>query len=102
MTTFKARTIALLVSLLASLVFASGAMANVVGEGFLGSAGKGFGLSMLAVGEQNENGSPDVQAGSHPYSFTTAFLLNWETTTEFEPRGQHQGRPRGIAARVCR
>jgi hypothetical protein len=85
MTTFKVRIIALLVPLLAILAFASSAIANVVGEGYAGSGEKGFGLSLFAVGEQNENGSPDVQAGSHPYSFTTSFLLHELQLVEYEP-----------------
>ncbi len=47
----------------ASLVFASSAMAE-------------FGLERLAVSARNENGTPDVQAGSHPYALTTTFVLN--------------------------
>jgi hypothetical protein len=38
-----------------------------------------FGLQRFAIGVQNgegQNGTPDLQAGSHPYSLTTTFLLN--------------------------
>ncbi len=35
-----------------------------------------FGVQRFAVGATNENGTPDVQAGSHPYALTTTFLLN--------------------------
>ncbi len=35
-----------------------------------------FGLQRAAVGVTNQNGSPDVQAGSHPYALTTTFVLN--------------------------
>jgi hypothetical protein len=35
-----------------------------------------FSLKRLALGAQNENGTPDVQAGSHPYALTTTFILN--------------------------
>ena len=41
-------------------------------------------VRLFATGEQNENGSPDTQAGSHPYSFTTTFLLNEATETRNE------------------
>ncbi len=34
-----------------------------------------FGLQRSAVGAMNQNGTPDVQAGSHPYALTTTFLL---------------------------
>jgi hypothetical protein len=38
-----------------------------------------FGLSRFAIGAQNgegQNGTPDLQAGSHPYSLTNTFVLN--------------------------
>ena len=35
-----------------------------------------FGLHSLEVAAVNQNGSPDVQAGSHPYKLTTRFVLN--------------------------
>jgi hypothetical protein len=35
-----------------------------------------FGIERFAVGVQNESGTPDVQAGSHPYALTTTFLLH--------------------------
>jgi hypothetical protein len=34
-----------------------------------------FHLTNFAIGAQNENGTPDVQAGSHPYSLTNTFVL---------------------------
>ena len=34
-----------------------------------------FSLQRFGIGAQNENGTPDVQAGSHPYSLTTTLLL---------------------------
>jgi hypothetical protein len=34
-----------------------------------------FGLERLAISARNQNGTPDVQAGSHPYSLNTTFLL---------------------------
>ncbi len=35
-----------------------------------------FGLERFAISARNENGTPDVQAGSHPYSLTTTFVFN--------------------------
>jgi hypothetical protein len=34
-----------------------------------------FGVERLAISARNENGTPDVQAGSHPYSLNTTFVL---------------------------
>jgi hypothetical protein len=47
-----------------------------------------FGLQRLAVGVANQNGTPDLQAGSHPYAITTTFLLN-------QPAGGEGARPEG-------
>jgi hypothetical protein len=48
-----------------------------------GSAGASFGPKPGAEGFSmaftNRDGSPDVQAGSHPYAFTTSFLMNTGT-----------------------
>jgi hypothetical protein len=35
-----------------------------------------FGLQRVAVSARNQDGTPDVQAGSHPWALTTTFLLN--------------------------
>jgi hypothetical protein len=35
-----------------------------------------FGMERFAISARNQNGTPDVQAGSHPYSLTTTFVLN--------------------------
>ena len=35
-----------------------------------------FGLQRLAFSARNQDGKPDVQAGSHPYALTSTFLLN--------------------------
>jgi hypothetical protein len=93
MTTFKAlqRIAAALVPLLAILVFAAPALA---GE---------FGLTLAEMSATNrptpaqeandEPGSPDIQAGSHPYELTTTFALNEQehilvgTTEEEVPSG---------------
>src|ERR1039458_7288202 len=35
-----------------------------------------YGLQRFALSATNENGTPDLQAGSHPYALTNTFLLN--------------------------
>jgi group II intron reverse transcriptase/maturase len=35
-----------------------------------------FGVSKFRIAATNENGTPDLQAGSHPYALTTALQLN--------------------------
>jgi hypothetical protein len=50
-----------------------------------------FGVQKFAVSANNENGTKDVQAGSHPYSLTTTFVLDpmqgdlKNTTVELPP-----------------
>ncbi len=63
--------LAILASLLVALAFVPSAMAA-------------FGLQQLAIAATNENGLPDVQAGSHPYAFTTTFILNDPPAVEVE------------------
>jgi len=36
----------------------------------------GFGLQSLEVSAINKNGTPDIQAGSHPYELITSFTMN--------------------------
>jgi hypothetical protein len=36
-----------------------------------------FGLQRFALGVQNQNGTPDIQAGSHPYALTNTFVTNF-------------------------
>ena len=58
------RLLPVLLALCAPLLIASPAMAE-------------FGLERFAIGVQNgegQNGTPDVQAGSHPYALTTTFV----------------------------
>ncbi len=57
------------VVLLVTLAFADSAMAS-------------FSLERVAVAATNQNGSPDVQAGSHPYALTTTFVLNKPKLTQ--------------------
>ncbi len=58
--------------LLATLTLASPAMGS-------------FGLRRFAIAATNQSGTPDVQAGSHPYAFTTSFILNTPKPIEVEP-----------------
>jgi hypothetical protein len=44
-----------------------------------------FGLRKVAMSARNENGSADVQAGSHPYALNTTFMLNIEQGAEETP-----------------
>jgi hypothetical protein len=41
-----------------------------------GAMAAGFGLQRFNIAATNQNSSPDVQAGSHPYALTTTFTLN--------------------------
>ncbi len=46
------------------------------GSGMLAMHGLGFGIKYFEVNFINENGTPDTQAGSHPYRFVNTFELN--------------------------
>jgi DNA-binding beta-propeller fold protein YncE len=46
------------------------------GSGLLATQGVGFGIKNFEVSFLNENGTPDTQAGSHPYQFVDGFELN--------------------------
>ncbi len=52
--------------------------ANGVGEssGLFGTLGVGFGIKKFESAFLNEDGSPDTQAGSHPYEYLNVFELN--------------------------
>ncbi len=52
--------------------------ANGAGEasGMLATQGVGFGIKSYEISFRNENGTPDTQAGSHPYKFEDLFTLN--------------------------
>ncbi len=45
-------------------------------SGLIATPGEGFGINKFAVSFLNEDGSPDTQAGSHPYQMVTNFELN--------------------------
>jgi hypothetical protein len=51
---------------------------NGAGEdsGMLATQGVGFGIKSYEISFLNENGTPDTQAGSHPYQFVDLFVLN--------------------------
>ena len=76
MTTFKAVSKLALGLLCVSLLVASPAMAE-------------FGLQRFAFSARNQDGTPDVQAGSHPYALNTTFVLNLPTGRfkSFRPQG---------------
>jgi hypothetical protein len=61
-----------LVMLCACLLLASTAQAD-------------FGLQSMSAGSFNEDGSPDLQAGSHPYEFKLSFAMNQDE--EENPEG---------------
>jgi hypothetical protein len=44
--------------------------------GLLATQGQGFGIKSLHVNFLNEDGTPDTQAGSHPYQFINTFEMN--------------------------
>ncbi len=52
--------------------------ANGAGQasGMLAMQGVGFGIKNYEISFLNENGTPDTQAGSHPYQFVDSFELN--------------------------
>ena len=46
------------------------------GSGLLATHGLGFGIKNFGVSFLNENGTPDTQAGSHPFNFVNTFEMN--------------------------
>jgi DNA-binding beta-propeller fold protein YncE len=55
---------------------ASNASGAGEGSSLLPTQGVGFGIKSFEVSFLNENGTPDTQAGSHPYQFVNSFELN--------------------------
>jgi hypothetical protein len=45
-------------------------------SGLFATDGPGFGVKSLAVAFQNKDGTPDTQAGSHPYEMSTSIVFN--------------------------
>ncbi len=75
----------------------AGAMAA---EGF-GLSGEGFKLHLVAMGAQNQNGSPDVQAGSHPYALTTTFMMNEPKPSSIDNGVRYvEGNPKDVKAEL--
>ncbi len=50
-----------------------------------------FGIERFELTPENENGSPDLQAGSHPFQLTTTIELN--QTLRKDPLTEHQEKP---------
>jgi len=73
MTTFKALSKLALGVVFASLLVATPAMAE-------------FGVQRFAISARNKNGTPDLQAGSHPYALTSTFVLNQPPEPAFSGR----------------
>jgi hypothetical protein len=63
---------------------------------FAGSAFADFGLQGFGVTATNQDGSTDVQAGSHPYALTTSFSLNKSEETGEPGRGKFRAAGGGI------
>jgi hypothetical protein len=55
-------------------------------SGLFPTEGPGFGVKSLAVSFENENGTPDTQAGSHPYKMSTSVVFN-STVLPDKPNG---------------
>src|ERR1039457_3545606 len=69
-------------------LFSGSAMANLP-----------FGVKSFGVVATHKNGTPDVQAGSHPYAFTTSFTLNENHLPELldkSPKDIHVELPAGF------
>lgn len=49
-------------------------------EGMVATADNGFGLANFSVSFLNKDGTPDTQAGSHPYEVVTTFTFNTRTS----------------------
>ncbi len=57
-------------------LIASNANGAGQGSGMLATQGVGFGIKSYEISFQNKDGTPDTQAGSHPYEFVNRFELN--------------------------
>jgi hypothetical protein len=66
-----------------AVLLATGAMMSVAAAVALAApAYASFGLESFTAPVTNQNGTPDTQAGSHPYKLTTTFTMNTRTEEE--------------------
>ena len=47
-----------------------------------------FGVERFAISARNQDGTPDVQAGSHPYALNTTIVLNEPGPDDRQPEGR--------------
>jgi DNA-binding beta-propeller fold protein YncE len=67
------------------------------GSGMLATQGVGFGIKNYEVNFLNEDGTPDTQAGSHPYRFVDIFKMNSHfTRSESNADSPYLREPDGI------
>ncbi|HWX43848.1 MAG TPA: hypothetical protein VNY52_00830 [Solirubrobacteraceae bacterium] len=57
------------------------------GGGLFATTSAGFGFKQFEVSFLNQDGTPDVQAGSHPYKM----VVNTVSNTQVVPKGFHEG-----------
>jgi hypothetical protein len=66
-------------------------VANANGENYSGglfpTASAGFGFKQFEVSFLNQDGTPDVQAGSHPYKMVTNIVFNTQVVQEGDVEG---------------
>jgi hypothetical protein len=60
-------------------LLAGNAIGTSSSEGLVATADLGFGIKSFSVSFLNKDGTPDTQAGSHPYEMVTSFAFNAET-----------------------
>lgn len=58
------------------------ALAALAAGALAAPASADFGISEFDVSFGNEDGSPDIQAGAHPYAITISFEMNTEEGSE--------------------
>jgi len=58
------------------LVAANANGSNDSGDQYFVTSGPGFGISSFDLSANNQDGSVDTEAGSHPYALTTSFSFN--------------------------
>ena len=60
-------------------LLADNAAGSSSSEGMVATADSGFGVQSFAVSFLNKDGTPDTQAGSHPYEMVTSIAFNTRT-----------------------